>query len=230
MLSRIAWLAVLFSTTTAAQFWSLSSTSDGSSVYFISTLRLKGTDEPLNGKVFVANGNRVSLVQSRERASVPSDAKPCSIAGFQDYLGVETSNSGTVAFVYQEDRKTCSYPPYPVSTQIATRTGESNVSGLVRLSAAGRYAVVYQPVTARMSDGIQVSFLDLVTGTTIPVDVPQPISSFEYTVLANSGGRVIANDGTASLAIGGSGNGRGLILKPGAEPRPFPSRMHFLWC
>jgi hypothetical protein len=53
MAGRVAFLAVLLTPALSAQFSGLASTSDGSSLYFASTLRLKTLGQPLNGKIYI---------------------------------------------------------------------------------------------------------------------------------------------------------------------------------
>jgi uncharacterized protein (TIGR03437 family) len=111
-------------------------------------------------------------------------------------------------------------------TQIVTASGESSVPGIVRLSTGGRYAIVFLGATARIYNSVSISFLDLQTGAKTPVSVPPPAFPQyipQYIQQPYTGGRVIANDGTALIAItdGISRNG-GYIVKPGADPTPFP--------
>ncbi|HZK36924.1 MAG TPA: hypothetical protein VFC57_08245 [Aeromicrobium sp.] len=225
MSRRIAFLAAVLTSTLSAQFSGLSSTADGSSVYFASTLRLKGSSQPRNGKVFLATQDGVSLFRAREPAFPPADSPACTVGGFADYLGAETSAAGVVALSYRATSSGggCSYPVNPFMTQIVTASGDTTLPGIVRLSTAGRYAIVYLGATARPSDSFRLSFLDLQTGAQTPINVPAPTSP-EYVSLPYSGGRIIANDGTALLGITDiiSSTRHGYILKPGADPAPFP--------
>ena len=198
---RIAFLAVLFTSTLSAQFSGLSSTGDGSSLYFASTLRLKGSSQPRNGKVFLATQDGVSLFRAREPAFPPADSPACTVGGFADYLGAETSAAGVVALSYlAKGAGICSYPANAFTTQIVTASGDTNLPGNVRLSAGGRYAIVFYQANSRPSSAFTLAFLDLQTGTQTPVPiigVPFP----EYVPMPYTGGRIIANDGTALLGI-----------------------------
>jgi uncharacterized protein (TIGR03437 family) len=223
--ARIAFLAVVLTSRLAAQFTGISSTADGSSLYFTTTLRLKGSSEPRNGKAFVVSQDGVTLFSAREPAFPPADAPACTVGGFADYLAAETSAAGVVSLSYQAKgaAATCSYPPYGLMTHLVTAKGESDLPGVVRLSAAGRYAIVYNQISSRQPSPFSLAFLDLQTGVQTPV--PTIALTFPETVLLPQiRGRVIANDGTTLLGISDAGaHYRGYLLKPGVDPQPFPA-------
>ena len=225
MYARIAFLAVVFTSSLPAQFSGLSSTADGSSLYFTTTLRLRGSDEPRNGKVFVAAQDAVSLFRAREPAFPPADSPACAVGGFADYLGAETSAAGVVALSYRANSSAvpCSYQPYGLMTEIVTASGDSNLPGTVRLSAGGRYAIVYNQTSSRPFSPFTLAFLDLQTGAQTPVS-GIALTFPETVLLPGVRGRVIANDGTTLLGISDSGaHYRGYLLKPGVDPQPFPA-------
>ncbi len=218
---RIVLLAILLAPSLAAQFSGLASTADGSSLYFASNLRLKNLAQPLNGKIYVAGPNGVSLFRAQQvSAAPPSNNQACLAVGFSDYLGADASSAGVVALSYSAQRSgQCSYPLSTYMTQLVTASGESNVAGIARLSSGGRYAIVFLPATGRVYDPVTVSFLDLQSGVQTPVGVngaPMP----QIFAGPNAGGRVIANDGTAVLT--NSVAGGGYIVRPGMDPMPFP--------
>jgi uncharacterized protein (TIGR03437 family) len=222
---RLALLAALLTSTLSGQFSGLSSTADGSSVYFASTLFLRGTPRLLNGKIFVASQDGVSLFRARQPSGPPANALPCAAGGFAGYLGAETSAAGVVALSYSANSNDggCSYPVNTFMTQIVNASGDdTSLPGIVRISANGRYALVYVAYTGRLYTSFVLSFLDLRTGAQTPVSVPAPVFP-EYVPGPYGGGRAIANDGTALLAYtDGSYTRHGYILKPGADPAPFP--------
>jgi uncharacterized protein (TIGR03437 family) len=225
---RIALLSVLLTPALAAQFSGLASTADGSSLYFASTLRLKSLGQPLNGKIYVATPGGVSLFRAREASPTPANAPLCTVSGFADYLAAETSSAGVVALSYNaRSFGGCSYPPNTYMTQIVTASGETNLPGIARLSPGGRYAIVFRGATARIYNDVAISFLDLQSGAQTPVNFTADNFTGpqfpEYVQQPYSGGRVIANDGTALVAItDGSTRNRGYVVKPGADPTPFP--------
>jgi uncharacterized protein (TIGR03437 family) len=225
---RIALLAVLLTPALSAQFSGLASTADGSSLYFASTLRLKSLGQPLNGKIYAATPSGVSLFRARAPSATPANAPLCTVGGFADYLAAETSSAGVVALSYNaRSSGGCSYPPNTYMTQIVTASAETNLPGIARLSPGGRYAIVFLAATARIYNDVGISFLDLQSGAQTPVKFTA--GSFtgpvfpEYVQVPYNGGRVIANDGTAIVAItDGSTRNRGYVVKPGADPVPFP--------
>jgi uncharacterized protein (TIGR03437 family) len=223
MLRRLALLTLLLTPVLSAQFSGLASTADGSSVYFASTLRLKTLGQPLNGKIYLATQEGVSLFRAREPSNPAANAPNCSVGGFTGYLGAETSSTGAVALSYNaRGAGNCSYPANTYMTQIATAEGETDLPGIARLSTGGRYAIVFLAATARQYDGVTISFLDVQSGARTPGNYTGPQFP-EYVQLPYNGGRVIANDGTALLATtDGSSKNHGYLLKPGADPTPFP--------
>jgi uncharacterized protein (TIGR03437 family) len=220
---RIALLAAVLASGLSAQFSGLSSSEDGASLYFASTLRLKSLGQPLNGKIYVVAQNGVSLFRAREPAVPPANTPGCAAGGFFDYLGAETSSAGVVALSYRaQTAGGCSYPVNTLMTEIVTASGDTNLPGIARLSTGGRYAIVFLAATARPWDSVSIAFLDLQSGVQTPVKTTAPLFP-EYVQLPYNGGRVIANDGTALLAItDGSAKNLGYILKPGVDPAPFP--------
>jgi uncharacterized protein (TIGR03437 family) len=224
-MSRALFLAALFPPALFSQFTDLSPTADGSSLYFTSTLRLKTLGQPLNAKIYVATQNGVSLFRAHDAASAPANSPPCTPGGLADYLAAETSANGAVALIYTVNANGgCSYPPNVYSTEIQTPSSDTNLPGIVRLSSGGRYAIVFLGATARIYNAVAVSLLDLQTGLQTPLNLTQ--SDFpQYIQQPATGGRVIANDGTALVAIAdasSASHNRGYIAKPGATPSPFP--------
>ena len=145
MYRSTAWLAVLFAPCLSAQFTGLSSTADGSSLYFASKLRLKGADQPLNGKMFVATQEGVKLFRARETEATSAPApgeSTCKVGGFTSYNGAETSAAGILALSYWTNSSgPCSGPPNINATQIVSAAGEIILPGVVRLSSGGRFAI-----------------------------------------------------------------------------------------
>jgi len=174
----------LFTSSLSAQFSGLSSTADGSSLDFASTLRLKNSSQPRNGKIFVATQDSVSLFRAREPAFLPADSPACTVGGFADYLGAETSSAGVVALSYLAiGAGRCSFPANAFTTQIVTASGETNLPGIVRLSTAGRYAIVYLGATGPTIERLQgllahggvinVVLAGAQIGSTVRVDIGQ---------------------------------------------------------
>lgn len=221
LLIRCLLLAALIGVSLQAQFRALSSPADGSSLHFVSTLRLKGSAQPHNGKVFALTLDGVRLVRARESEDVAPETPPCQVGGFQNYVSAE-ARGDAVAFVYYANAAGgCSYPPNVARTQIVTRSGEIDLPGVVRLSPDGRRAVRFHARTAR-HNAVDIFFVDLRTGeetAAIVPDVGFPPYGISVPLRA---GQIIANDGTTLFNVSGSTQHRGYILRPGADPDPFP--------
>ena len=221
MKRRSAVLAALFARAVLGQFSGLSSTGDGTSLYFVTTLRLKGAAQPRNGKVFVAGAQGVTLFRARDAAGVPPNSPPCTAGGFAGYLGAETSTVAAALLFQTNAQGPCSYPVNTNATEIVSAVGSMSVPGIVRLSAGGRYAVVYLSATSRPFSAVSISYLDLQTGAQTPAPVPVP-GFPQYIQPPYAGARVVANDGTALVAIGGGSTlNAGYLIRPGADPQLF---------
>lgn len=231
MYARLAVVLAVSTATAAAQFSGLSASRDGSSVYFASTLRLRHTAQPLNGKIFLASSDGVRLIAARETVEVPASTVECALDGFRDYIGAQTTSGGVIALYYEADTGgRCTYQPSATRTQVVTPAGQTTVPGIARLSASGRYAVVIAPKSRRPPDGGTVSVRDFQTGTDLAIEFP-PNDQSESITGGYGGGRLIADDGTAVVGIV---SGRGLwlwgddlrylgyIVKRGAAPASFP--------
>src|SRR5437016_1787471 len=90
----LVFFAAVFALPARAQFLGLGTPFDGSAVYFSSTLRLKGTNQPNHGKLFVADENGVRLFRSRDRVDLPPSAPPCTLGDFYSFEGAEVSADG----------------------------------------------------------------------------------------------------------------------------------------
>jgi uncharacterized protein (TIGR03437 family) len=161
----------------------------------------------------------VSLFRSREPEEVPAGSPICTAAGFADYYSAETSSIGAVALLYSVNSVGgCSYPVYPYRTEI----GASSLAGMTRISPNGKYAINFNPSTARLYNGVTVSYVDLQTNQLTLVNVPATTFP-EYVQVPYSGLRSIADDGTAIVGVtDGSRTHHGFLLRPGASPLPFP--------
>lgn len=201
------------------QFEGLATPYDGSAVYFASTLRLKGQSQPRHGKLFVADERGVRLFRSRDRVDLPPSALPCTLGDFYAFTGAEVSADGRTVAASMERTAAggCSYPPSRIGADLISPGGERDVPGVVRLSPSGRYAIVFYAPVARPFSTVDVSFLDLQTGTRTPAAVPPPAFP-DYLRFFPIGDRVIANDGAAILSYGRTG----FLVRPGTQAQAFP--------
>ena len=217
MTLRLTLLLVAVSAGGFAQFSGLSSTGDGASLYFVSTLRLRGTAEPRNAKVFVAGAEGVSLFRAREAEDVPANSPACTVGGFADYVNAETASNGAVALIYTANTNSmCSYPPFLYRTEV----GGLSLPGITRIGPNGRYGINFDDLTSRLTN-VTISYGDMRTNGLIPVNLSMPPFP-EYIQMPYNGLRAIADDGTAIVGItDGFSTRRGFLLRPGAEPVAF---------
>ncbi len=191
-------------------FAGLATPYDGSVVYFSSVLRIKGSNQPLHGKLFVADESGVRLFRSREKVDPPPPQYPgqCNSGPYYEfYNGAELNAAGDLiaAPVTQSYAGSCTR--LLPATDLIARSGEREIQGTVRLSANGRYALEY---TTFMFGEPSVKYLDLTSGLETPVTLPQ-VGPYLDTA---AWGRLIADDGTALFA--------GYVLRPDAAPVPWP--------
>jgi uncharacterized protein (TIGR03437 family) len=223
-MKRIFAALAVWSCTAYAQFTGLGTSYDGSAVYFASDLRIKGSNEPTHGKLFVADEAGVRLFRSRDETPVPPSVPSCGAGSMFAYLGAEVSADGrTIAAAMQGNVQTmfCEHGTLYLGTDLISPAGDHDFPLTVRLSPAGHYALAWGRASAIDLSPISIFFLDLQTGLQIPVSLPSA-SPYDGFGPPSSGGRVIANDGTAIFQHVGSDSAGGLIARPSADPQPFP--------
>src|SRR3982751_196577 len=77
------------------QFSSLSATDDGSTVYFVTRLRERGSSQPTHGKIFVADASGVHVVAAIEREA-HTDVLGITQTNVYDFQSVETNSDGSL--------------------------------------------------------------------------------------------------------------------------------------
>jgi hypothetical protein len=163
---------------------------------------------------------RSALIAAAIAFPAEPGSAPCTVGGFGDYLGVETTVFSPALLFRRNSAPLCSYPANLLATQVQVNRRLTSFPGVVRVSPEGKFGLVFSAATARPWNTVAVSFIDLQFGKQTPVDVTPPAFP-QY--LALPAGRAIANDGTAILAVtDGSRHGTAILLRPGSEPRPFP--------
>src|ERR1700732_5333447 len=107
-------LALASACIASAQFSGLSATADGSSLYFSSTLRLRGTTESFNSKIFELDAGGPRLSQARD----PGQSIFYTTTEFYNLIAPDVSDDGSIlAF-------TGIRPCYGGSGCVATQTAE----------------------------------------------------------------------------------------------------------
>jgi uncharacterized protein (TIGR03437 family) len=210
-LTRFLVLLAAASATAWGQFATLATPSDGSAVYFTTSLRLKGRLESPWGKVFAADENGVRLVVSRElRKPAPSNGN-CLLGELYSFSAVELSADGKTLAAAGFRWNTGECHGAGAATLLRSATGSREINGRARLSANGRWAIVDS--TSSAFSQTTGSILDLATGAETDFQMPT-LGGLQF-----PGGRAIADDGTAVFIYGG----RTFLIRPGGAPQGFPN-------
>ena len=103
-----------------APFAGLATPYDGSVVYFSSVLRIKGSNQPLHGKLFVADEKGVRLFRSRDKVDPPPPQNPgqCNLGPYYEfYNGAELNAAGDLiaAPVTQSYSGSCTHQLHPAT-------------------------------------------------------------------------------------------------------------------
>lgn len=205
------------SATATAQFNGLATPSDGSTVYFTTSLRIKGTTQPNHGKLFAADETGVRLVASRERVDPPADnTGVCRLGSLYAFRWAEVTADGKTIAAQGFRSSTGLCRSSLSGTTIIGPSSERDYQGRLRLSANGRYAIV--DTTASVFSAPTVTVLDLQTGQQKDLALPSVPGGITFALA----GRTIADDGTAIVA----NSSRAYLIRPGGEVQPFPVDMY----
>ena len=162
-LTRISILAFLLTSGAAAQpFQGLSTTADGSVLYFSSSIRQKGTDQRFYSKIFQWTAATGVQVIAEVRNPGPSDG--CASPDYYDLHAPQVSADGNVrAYTASRRVERSRYCPRNEPNQgiIETSGRTTRLAGNLALSPNGRYAVT-TTTTALENDFHTVT--DLVNG------------------------------------------------------------------
>ena len=198
-LRLLAWLLpvsfCLSGLTLLAQVQELATTDDGSKLFFSSNLRLKGTSEYNNSKIFeLAAGNFNLFAQTTPSQSMPNGT----VVHYDLHLPNPTGDGAIVTFdetvVCQYVTGNCKGNVENTQTTIggvlgASLPAEMTSSGSLRVSHNGRYFLRFCCINS--GDPPSVEFYDSQTG------VLTPIPGF---MAIGDGRQSIADDGTVLLA------------------------------
>ncbi len=196
-----------------AQFSGMAAPSDGSVVYFSSTLSLKGAGQPAYGKLFVADETGVRLFRLHDKILPPATGNCVTGPQYSLDAAEVTSDGKTVAAPGQ---LSYSGPCRGLlrATDLISAAGEQELPGYVYLSPVGRYAIA--DTTQSVFSAASLLFLDLQTGQQTPISLPAVTGP--WPAVFPPGGRVIANDGTALFSLGATA----YIARPSQDLQPFP--------
>lgn len=196
---RIA-LWLLTATSLSAQFTSLSTTIDGSQLYFTTDLRQAGAGQPAYGKAFVADasGVRPLLIRNRDLTFMdPFNFQPDGYrTNYYDLTSI--SAAGNVSALAVSGFRYCEiidgrYCAFQNETTVYNSRGEIAFegNGIVALSRNGKWGL---STVIRVADpGVRVTLIELATGNTYFAD-----SGLTMSPDWRSHG--VADDGTAVMA------------------------------
>jgi uncharacterized protein (TIGR03437 family) len=185
---------VAFGCPACAQFSGISATGDGSSVYFSSHLRLRGSADSFYAKLFRTSGQTPTLFESQQ----PGDPIGWTTTNFYDLLAPQVSTDGSI--VAYTGVRACGGGSGCLGVQTAQGTladssGKSLLSaiGYVNLSPNAQFALFF----GRNTFGNLIpatELISLATGTR--TTVPYPIGT--------QARRRVANDGTVAIIDAGA--------------------------
>ena len=192
-LARLLPLALAGAVLLPAQYHHLASTADGSVLYFSTTLRQRGTDQPFHGKLFIIAAAGLRLEEQREEIPpnvppVPPHIPPPHTQHFSNFFDLRhpdvSSDGRIVSFTETRDceGRGCVFPDLDQTVFRGIPAQPDDRRGTARLSPNGRFAVL----TRRWSIHPVVR-LNLDTGERVPLGFSNPLSP---------SGRIVADDGT----------------------------------
>ncbi|MGJ5815008.1 IPT/TIG domain-containing protein [Paludibaculum fermentans] len=200
-------LAILPASNLFAQFASLSTTNDGSVLYFTTPLVRTGTDQPAHGKTFRIGANGLEVVEIR---TVTPTAEGSRITNYYDIERVTVSGDGSVvATAARRDCNAMGCSRIPNQMTNAVGSGPAvEFTGAATMSTNGRYLVNYvTPAPDRADPLVQ---LDMTTGESWTLLGTVPTSPHVLTTA-----RLVADNGLVTGLI----NNRDLAVWERGEPR-----------
>lgn len=193
--TRVLLLALAVLGPASAQFSDFAMTGDGSTLYFASSLVLRGTSVPEQGRIYALDSTGVRLVAGLTAA--PPVGPGMALSNYYWLSRPEVSRDGSVlAFTGQADcsgNDSCVFAAKLQTTNRGLAGGDRNVLGGGRLSGSGRYLFLY----ANRQPSYNATVLDLQTGASQGL----PAFSIPSSVVPGAG-RVVADDGSAVIAFG----------------------------
>ncbi|QOY88819.1 hypothetical protein [Paludibaculum fermentans] len=185
---KLAILALLLAASLQAQIASLSTTDDGSILYFTTPSIQEGAAQPAHGKSFRIDAQGLALQEARTLEMV--EAPVNRISNYYNISGIDVSGDGRISAIAASRlcRENICGSMVNTVTTVRGRGEPLDYAGPARLSQNGRYLAatitgIPRPTGARRSEW------DLETGESWPL----PYNSFAPS------GRMITNDGTVLL-------------------------------
>jgi len=218
-MKRVLLLTLLLAAGAAAQFHGLSTTEDGSVLYFSSAARQRGSQQYAWDKLFAVDGSGVRLVAQREQGEVYG----WTVTNFYALQSPEVSADGSVLAFTGWRHCGGGSGCLPIERHQARVLGlpeqpDFRALGAITISPNGRYGVLYW--TNSMLPPYHVRWVDFATNTTIDIDPYPPAATRRWSLPDRYVRRRVANDG--SVLVSSSTypfeTGLGLWSKDGVIP------------
>lgn len=192
---RFCYLALFSAMTLQAQYSGLSTTGDGSIVYFATTLPRSGTDDSVQGRIYAIDSSGLSVVESRSRAE-PS-GQPA-VTNYYWLSAPEISQDGRfLAITASRDctsGRNCVGVPSTLTSIRGVALPGMDLRAPVRFSANGRWALVEREQNLSAQPA---ALIDLSTGERTPLPMLYSVTSPGLVVTDNGG--VVSADGWVRL-------------------------------
>ena len=191
--TRVLLLALAVLGPASAQFSDFATTGDGLTLYFASSLVLRGTSAPEQGRIYALDSTGARLAAGL--TEVPPVGPGMALSNYYWLSRPEVSRDGSVlAFTGRADcsgNDSCVDAARLQTTVRGLTGGDRNVLGGGRLSGNGRYLFLY----ANRQPSYNATVVDLQTGAS------QGPPAFGITEgVVPGAGRVVADDGSAVIA------------------------------
>lgn len=193
---RLCWLPLLAATTLQAQYNDLSTTADGSIVYFSTTLARSGTDDTAQGRIYSIDAKGLTLVESRTRVELSGQP---ALTNYYWLSAPEVSQDGKLLAVTAVRDCTSGRNCVGVSftqTSIAGFGRELNLDlrAPVHFSPHGRWALVEPEQNLSFQPA---ALIDLSTGERTPLTLLNSVT--RPGSIVTDGGRVVSADGWVQM-------------------------------
>lgn len=184
-------LCLLGAATLQAQYLDLSTTADGSIVYFSTTLARSGTNDPAQGRIYSIDASGLNLAESRRREDPTGQP---AVTNYYSLSSPEVSQDGRLLAIAGHRDCTSGRNCVGVNTTQTTIRGLAlpvmDLRAPVRFSPNGRYALVEREQNLSAQPA---ALLDLTTGERTPL--PFFNTATRPGVIVTDSGSVVSADG-----------------------------------
>lgn len=197
-----ALVALAITAPLAAQQIQLSTTADGSTLYFVTQAPRRVVEEPWQGRIYTFTSDGLTLFAQRDRVELPADPGQPRVTNYCSYTAAEVSSNGGTLAVTASRQCLSGRDCLPVLLTQTVLRGETErtVQGRVQFSANARWMLRFREPNLIGGPG---GLVDLQAGTERNLDL------WESDLQA---GLLVANDGSVVRVSSGTLE----LLRPGA--------------